>query len=69
MYHIFILYWLLLVITISATFDKKYQIELSKDSSNKNNINKYGPEVIPCGGYKINPNSHQIKKYPKVSNY
>lgn len=67
MYHPFILYWLLLVITITATFEKKYQIKLFKDSSSKNinNINKHAPEG-PCGGHCINSNSHQIKNYPEV---
>ncbi|NP_001280425.1 uncharacterized protein LOC100568518 precursor [Acyrthosiphon pisum] len=64
MYHSFILYWLLLVITITATFDKKYQIKLLKDSSSKN-INKHAPEG-PCGGHCINSNYHRIKNYPEI---
>jgi len=67
MYLTIILYWLLLLITITATFDKKNQIKFSKDSStfNINNIDKYGPEEL-CNGHSINSNSHQIKKYSKV---
>ena len=70
MYHTYFkLYWLLLVITITATFGKKYQTKLFKDSFSEkrihNNINKHEVEE-PCGGHSIKTNSHQIKNYPKV---
>ncbi|XP_027851555.1 vascular endothelial growth factor A-like [Aphis gossypii] len=66
MYYTYILYWLLLLITITATFDKKYQFKLFKDSYSKNihDINEHGTERL-CDGRTIESNSHQIKNYPK----
>lgn len=66
MFHTFILYWLLLLITITATFDKKYQFKQFKDSSSKNfhDINEHGTERL-CDGRIIESNSRQIKNYPK----
>jgi len=54
------------MITITATFDKKYQFKRFKDSSSKNirYINEHGTERL-CDGRIIESNSHQIKNYPK----
>lgn len=72
MYYTYILYWLLLLITITATFDKKYQFKLFKDSYSKNihDINEYGTKRL-CDGRIIESSSQQIKNYPKpeVGNY
>uniref|UniRef100_A0A2S2NK92 Platelet-derived growth factor subunit B n=1 Tax=Schizaphis graminum TaxID=13262 RepID=A0A2S2NK92_SCHGA len=68
MYHTyFIIYCLLLLITITATFDKKYQFKQFKDPSNENifNINEHGSER-PCDGHIIESNSYQIKNYPEI---
>lgn len=68
MYHTFLFYWLLVVITKAVSLDEKYQFKPLKDSfsENVNSINQHVPKGACSGWHNIKSNIHQIKNYPEV---
>lgn len=63
--YVFIIYCLLLVITISTTFDNQDQHVKVDPIKNVFNVEKHGLKQ-PCCGNSFESDGHSVKKYPEV---